>query len=184
MNKPNADKVIFKKYFSDLCKWFAGVTVLFVITYTLALVKGSGTSWDRYWLIPACFLVIHFIMLPNYVLFFSAIVEMKKQHIVESAVLIREIERDKKKKYFNSEGAAVGKEKCVLVDTGSNKYRAVLSDRSLMDETRTSEYYKDAMVVIRYLPRSRIVLHMELDPLKETDAAAQHLFKDFHEYFI
>lgn len=183
MGKQNAEKAIFRKYFSDLYKWIFAVTVLFVITYTVELLGGWNISWGRYWIIPVCFLVIYLLILPFYILFFSAVKEMKKDCIQEATVLVQAIVRDKKYNFYNKGGAMVGKEKCILIDSNDNEYRVVLDQRIIV-EMHPSEYYKNAQVVIRYLPKSRIALHMKLKSLKISDTATQHLYKDFHEYFL
>ena len=183
MDKRQAEKAMFRKYFSDFYKWIIGVTILFFITYAIELYGGWNIYWGKYWIIPACFLVIYLTILPLYILFFSAVKDMKEDNIQESTVLIKKIVRDKKNNFYNNGGAMIGKEKCILIDSNDNKYRVVL-DQKFIVETRPSEYYKNAQVVIRYLPKSRIVLHMRLKSLKISNVANQHLYKDFHEYFL
>ncbi len=74
----------------------------------------------------------------------------------------------------------VGKEKCLLIDSSGNKYRVVIMNQDLVI---IGKDYLDAQVIIRYLSKSRIVLHMKLKLSKESSGATQRLRKAFDEYF-
>jgi hypothetical protein len=87
--------------------------------------------------------------------------------------------RDKKFNLYNNGGAMVGHEKCLLIDSDGAQYRVVMRSDEMVDFL-PSNYYSGAHIGIRYLAKSRIVLHMKA---MSSDNAAKHLRKDFYEYF-
>lgn len=177
MNNKHVDKSMFHAYFSDFYTWNATVAALFIVSYTLELKWGG--PWGRYWLIPACFVIMILISLKYYILFFTAVKDLKGNHIEEIPVRVQQIVRDKKFNFYNKGGAMVGREKCLLIDSDAAQYRVVLR-RDEIVARHLPEYYSDAQVRIVYLSRSRIVLHMKM---MSSEDATKHLHKIFYEYF-
>ena len=177
MNNKHADKSMFKHYFSDFYTWNAIVAALFIVSYTLGLMWGG--PWGRYWLIPACFMIIILVSIRYYILFFTAVRDLKGNHIEKVSIHVQEIVRDKKFNYYNKGGVMVGHEKCLLIDSDGVQYRVALK-RDEIVESHPSKYYSDAQVGVVYLSKSRIVLHMKM---MSPDDATKRLHKDFYEYF-
>lgn len=177
MNNKLADKAMFKSYFLDFYTWNAIVAVLFIVSYTLGLMWGG--HWGRYWLIPACFMIIILISLKYYILFFTAVKDLKGNHIEDISVHVQQIVRDEKFNFYIKGGAMAGHEKCLLIDSDAAQYRVVLR-RDEIVARHLPEYYSDAQVRIVYLSRSRIVLHMKMI---SSEDATKHLHEIFYEYF-
>lgn len=153
---------------------------MFAIIYLFELAGVWGSFWGIYWLIPACYLLVLSIILRYYILFFIAIKDMKKNRIEETTIFVHEIVRDKKYNFYNKGGAMVGKEKCLLIDSRGNKYRVVIMNQDLV---MIGKDYLDVQVIIKYLSKSRIVLHMTLKLSKESSGTTQRFRKAFDEYF-
>lgn len=81
MNNRNSEKSMFRQYFADFYKWNICVTGLFTIIYILEIAGVFGNFWGRYWAIPACYLLILAVMLRYYILFFTAVKDMKKKSV-------------------------------------------------------------------------------------------------------
>ena len=178
-----SDKTMFRKYFSDYFNWMICVTVLFAISYTLILAGFWSSFWGRYWVVPACYLLILLLIVRYHVLFFVAVKDLKKGRIEEASIIIREIERDKKFNFVNRGGTRIGKEKCLLIDSDGRHYRTV-TNQVCIAELHPRGYYRDVHVTVTYLTNSRIVLHMKRKPSKSSNAETQHLRNDFQDYFI
>jgi len=175
MNNKRTDKSMFHFYFSDFYSWNACVAVLFIVSYTLTLIRGN--SWGRCWVIPVCFLVFIFLSIKYYILFFTAVQDLKGNHIEEVSVHIQQAVQDKKFNFYTV--GLVGHERCLLIDSDAAKYRVVLG-RNKIIESHPSEYYSGAQIRIVYLSKSRIVLSMKT---LSSDNATKHLHKLLSEYF-
>ncbi len=171
---------MFRRYFSDFYKW--NITVAIVFGGAYAFMISWGGSWGKYWLIPACYLIVLSLSMQYFVLFFTAIKDLKRKRIEEAAILVQGVVRDKEYNYINRGGAMVGSEKCLLTDADGFRYR-VVSGPDLIVAMRPAEHYTGAQVVVRYLSASRIVLSMRLQPVKPSDGPTHHLYMDFQEYF-
>ena len=182
MTIQNHEKAIVDQYFADFYKWITGVTVLFSVAYIIFLLWGEPSeSWGGYYLIPGCYLLMLFVSLRYFILYFTALRDMRLDRIEESTICVEDFIRDKYC-YKNSGGAMVGTEKCALIDSAGSKYRVVL-DEGFIVEMRPKDYYKHAQVVVKYLSRSRIVLHMQVRSSKTPDIASRRLKNDLQSYF-
>lgn len=169
---------MYRRYFSDFYRWNGIVAILFAVACLLGIVRGG--SWGRYWLIPACFVLLLLTNLRYYALFFTALRDRAQNRVEEKTICVRQIVRDKKYSYFNKGGALTGREKLLLIDPDGDEYRLAAA-RDTIVGMRPQGYYQSAEVVLRYLSRSRIVLHMRLS--RAPKGTSQRLLKDFHEYF-
>ena len=169
---------MFRRYFSDFYTWNGIAAVLFAVSFILWIVRGG--SWGRYWLIPACFGLLLLTSIRYYILFFTALKDRIKNRVEEKTIRVGQIVRDKEYNYFNKGGALTGREKLLLIDPDGGEYR-LAAVRDTIVGMGPQGYYQDAEIVVRYLSRSRIVLHMRLS--KAQNGTSQRLFKDFREYF-
>ena len=168
---------MFNKYFSDYFKWNIAVAAVFIISYVLGL--NFGSTFGKYWIIPVIYLVILSLSAKYHILFFTALKDLKRKQIEEASVHVRRIVSDKQRNYTSKNGAIFGNEKCLLLDSGGSEYRVILNSGHRA-ESRSSEYYCNAQVIVEYLAGSRIVIHMKT---VSSDDAAAHLREDFSEYF-
>ncbi len=133
----NNNQVLFRKYFSDFYKWNGGVGFLFAVTYICSIVWGS---YGKYWVVPACFLLILLIASRSYLFYFTARRDLKESRIEKKSVCVQSVSRDKRRNYYNHGGGLAGKEKCTILDSEGCIYRVVI-DGDWIIETKASEYY-------------------------------------------
>lgn len=176
MNNKHTNKSILNRYFSDFYKWNAILAALFIVSYPLGLIWGD--SWSKYWGIPACFLVIVLVSIKYYILFFVSVKDLRGNRVKDASVIVQEVVQDKEFNLFNKSGIIMGHEKCLLVDSDGHKYRVAIS-RNVAVEPCLPKYNSGTPIDIRYLSKSRIVLHINM---ASADEAADHLRQDLHEY--
>ena len=174
MDRKRTGKSMFHRYFSGFYVWNAVIAVLFIISFAFVSVRGD--LWGRYG-IPACFLFLLLFSIRYYILFFTALRDLKGGRIETLSIRVQELVQDKAFTYFNVGGIA-GDEKCLLIDPAGSQYRVTLHGAHV--GARPSAYYSGAQVDVVCLSGSRIVLKLKTT---SSDDPAKHLREDFSEYF-